>query len=37
MGRCKVQGKLARQSIQIKDFKVAKRKWLKWLMDTRGR
>jgi len=27
----------ARDNLKTKDFKVAKRKWLKWLMDTRGR
>lgn len=36
-GRCKVHGKLVRQSLETKDFKVAKSKLLQWLMDTRGR
>jgi len=36
-GRCKVHGKLVRQSLETKDFKVAKKKILQWLIDTRGR
>ena len=36
-GRCKVHGKLVRQSLETKDFKVAKSKLHKWLIDVRGR
>lgn len=36
-GRCKVNGKTIRQSLETKDFKVAKSKLHKWLIDVRGR
>jgi len=36
-GRCKVHGKLVRQSLDTKDFKVAKTKVRQWLIDARGR
>jgi hypothetical protein len=36
-GRCKVYGKTIRQSLETKDFKVAKSKFHKWLIDVRGR
>ena len=36
-GRCKVNGKLIRESLGTKDFTVAKSKVRQWLIDVRGR